>query len=270
VSENDLHFEEDEPRSSEPSGQGVSALVLNLSGYEGPIDVLLTLAREQKVDLIHIPILELAEQYLAFVEEAHKYHLELAADYLVMAAWLAFLKSKLLLPRENEQEPSAQEMEDALRYQLIRLQAMQEAGSKIMELPRKGQAFFSRGDPEGLPVSYRSVYDVSLYDLLRGYARARQEGPPAALDIEPIDLYSIDDAITRLREYLPNVPDWAALVFFLPDENMSPFKRRSAISTTLLAALELVRLGRADIRQDSGLYSPIFLKTANRPESVES
>ena len=263
-------FEEDEQPATADDESNGSGLVLNLSGYEGPIDVLLTLARDQKVDLIHISILELAEQYLVFVDEARKHFLELAADYLVMAAWLAYLKSKLLLPREEEEEPSADEMADALRYQLLRLQAMQEAGKKVMELPRKGLAFFTRGEPEGLPVSYRSIYDVSLYDLLRGYARSRQEGAPVSLDIEPIDLYSIDEAIDRLREFLPNVPDWATLLSFMPQGSMSPFKRRSAISTTLLAALELVRLGKADIRQDSGLYSPIFLKPANRPESVES
>lgn len=263
-------FEEDaHPVTSKDAG-GPSDLVLNLGGYEGPIDVLLALARDQKVDLIHISILELAEQYLVFVEVAREHYLELAADYLVMAAWLAFLKSKLLLPQEEEEEPSAAEMADALRYQLMRLQAMQDAGKKLMELPRKGQAFFTRGEPEGLPVTYRSVYDVSLYDLLRGYARSRQEGTPVTLDIEPTDLYSIDEAIDRLREFLPGVPDWTTLFSFLPQGAMSPFKRRSAISTTLLAALELVRVGKADIRQDGDLYAPIYLKPANRTESVES
>lgn len=263
-------FQEDERPDSDPeNGEVSSDLVLNLGGFEGPIDVLLTLARDQKVDLIHISILELAEQYLVFVEAARVHHLELAADYLVMAAWLAYLKSKILLPREAEEEPSASEMADALRWQLLRLESMQKAGKMLMELPRKGQNFFTHGDPEGLPVSYTSVYDISLYDLLRGYARSRQEGAPTALEIEPIDLYSIDDAISRLREFLPNVPDWTLLLSFLPKGDMSPFKRRSAISTTLLAVLELVRLGKADVRQDGGAFSPIFLKPANREESVE-
>jgi len=261
-------FEEDQPEAvrGEP---GPSDLVLNLAGFEGPIDVLLTLARDQKVDLIHISILELAQQYLKFVDAARQHYLELAADYLVMAAWLAFLKSKLLLPREEEEEPSAAEMADALKWQLLRLQAMQEAGKKLMELPRKGQAFFTRGDPEGLPVTYTSVYDISLYDLLRAYGRARQEGAPTALEIEPIDLYSIDEAIDRLRTVLPNVPDWTVLISFLPQGHLPPLKRRSAVSTTLLAALELVRQGKADIRQDGGPFSPIYLKPANRPEPVE-
>ena len=263
-------FQEDEPEQRPEAGVVSSDLVLNLGGFEGPIDVLLTLARDQKVDLIHISILDLAEQYLVFVEAARSQFLEMAADYLVMAAWLAYLKSKLLLPREDEEEPSATEMADALRWQLIRLQSMQDAGKKLMELPRKGLAFFTRGDPEGLPVSYTSVYDISLYDLLRGYARCRQEGAPTALEIEPIDLYSIDDAIERLRDILPNVPDWTTMMSFLPQGQLSPFKRRSAISTTLLAVLELVRQGKADIRQDGEAFSPIYLKPANRPESLES
>ncbi|MDG2243997.1 MAG: ScpA family protein [Rhodospirillaceae bacterium] len=263
-------FQEDEPEQQLASAVVSSDLVLNLGGFEGPIDVLLTLARDQKVDLIHISILDLAEQYLAFVEAARSQYLELAADYLVMAAWLAYLKSKILLPREEEEEPSASEMADALRWQLLRLQSMQDAGKKLMELPRKGQAFFTRGDPEGLPVSYTSVYDISLYDLLRGYARCRREGVPTALEIEPMDLYSIDDAIARLRDIFPNVPDWTTMMSFLPQEHLSPFKRRSAVSTTLLAVLELVRQGKADIRQDGGAFSPIYLKPANRPEPVES
>lgn len=263
-------FQEDEPEERVEGDEVSSDLVLNLGGFEGPIDVLLTLARDQKVDLIHISILDLAEQYLVFVEAARAQYLELAADYLVMAAWLAYLKSKLLLPREDELEPSAAEMADALKWQLLRLESMQKAGKALMELPRKGQNFFTRGDPEGLPTSYTSVYDISLYDLLRGYARSRQEGAPTALEIEPIDLYSIDDAIGRLREFLPNVPDWTTLNSFLPKGKLSPFKRRSAISTTLLAILELVRQGKADIRQDGGAFSPIYLKPANRPESVES
>ena len=131
-------FEEDEQPATADDGSNGSGLVLSLSGYEGPIDVLLTLARDQKVDLIHISILELAEQYLVFVDEARKHFLELAADYLVMAAWLAYLKSKLLLPREEEEEPSADEMADALRYQLLRLQAMQEAGKKLWNYRGRG------------------------------------------------------------------------------------------------------------------------------------
>jgi segregation and condensation protein A len=260
-------FEEDE----RPTGDGLHQLVLSLGGFEGPIDLLLTLARDQKVDLMHISILALAEQYLAFVETARQYHLELAADYLVMAAWLAFLKSKLLLPKEETGEQlSAEEMAEALKFQLMRLEAMQEAGKKIFELPRRGIHFFPRGNPEGLPITYRSVYDVTLYDLLRAYARQHKDKNVTALEIEPFDLYSIDDAIARLREILPNVPDWTDLQIFLPRGVRQPLMRRSAVSTTLVAVLELVRQGKADIRQDGGPFSPIYLKPADRPSLLNN
>jgi len=203
-----------------------------------------------------------------FVETARQFHLELAADYLVMAAWLAFLKSKLLLPKEeSDDQPSAEEMAEALRFQMRRLEAMQEAGRNLFELPRRGMGFYGRGAPEGLPVTYRAVYDVSLYDLLRAYARQHREKNITALEIEPFDLYSIDDAINRLREILPGVPDWTDLQSFLPQGIRQPLLRRSAISTTLIAVLELVRQGKADLRQDGGAYSPIFLKPANRPSA---
>ena len=259
----DLTFEEDPARDD---ADPMSRLVLSLGGFDGPIDVLLVLARDQKVDLMHISILALADQYLLFIDTAAAQQLELAADYLVMAAWLAFLKSKLLLPKEeNDDQPSAEEMAEALRFQMRRLEAMQEAGRKLFELPRRGMGFYPRGAPEGLPTTFRAVYDVSLYDLLRAYARQHREKNVTALEIEPFDLYSIDDAINRLREILPGVPDWTDLKSFLPQGIRQPLMRRSAISTTLIAVLELVRQGKADLRQDGGAYSPIYLKPANRP-----
>ena len=261
-------FEEDDRPISERLADPNALFVLNLGAFEGPIDVLLVLARDQKVDLMHISILALAEQYLRFIETARQSQLELAADYLVMAAWLAFLKSKLLLPKEeNDDQPSAEEMAEALKFQMMRLEAMQEAGRKVFQLPRKGINFYPRGAPEGLPVTLRAVYDVSLYDLLRAYGRQHNEKNVTALEIEPFDLYSIDDAIARLREILPGVPDWTELASFLPQGTLQPLMRRSAVSTTLIAVLELVRQGKADIRQDGGAYSPIFLKPANRPSA---
>ncbi len=257
-------FEED----AGPAGSGdpLSQLVLTLGAFEGPIDVLLVLARDQKVDLMHISILALAEQYLLFVETAREHQLELAADYLVMAAWLAYLKSKLLLPKEESgAEPSAEEMAEALKFQMRRLESMQEAGRKIFELPRRGIDFYPRGFNEGLPITYRTVYDVSLYDLLRAYGAQHREKNIKALEIEPFDLYSIEDAISRLREILPGVPDWTDLRAFLPKGVRQPLMRRSAVSTTLIAILEMVRQGKADVRQDGGAFSPIFIKPADRP-----
>ncbi|MDX2144638.1 MAG: ScpA family protein [Rhodospirillaceae bacterium] len=257
-------FQED----ADPAGRGPGSMadfVLTLGAYEGPIDVLLTLARDQKVDLKHISILALAEQYLNFIQTAQTLQLEIAADYLVMAAWLAYLKSKMLLPpEESGDQPSAEEMAEALKFQLLRLEAMQEAGRKLFALPRRGMDFFPRGQEEDLPVTYRPVYDVSLYDLLKAYATQHRDKAVQALEIEPFDLFSIDDAIVRLRELLPGVPDWSVLTTFLPKGIRQPLMRRSAVSTTLIAALELVREGKADIRQDAP-FAPIFLKPANRP-----
>jgi segregation and condensation protein A len=259
------NFEED----STPVAPGsMGDFVLSLGAYEGPIDVLLTLARDQKVDLKHISILALAEQYVGFIETAQALQLEIAADYLVMAAWLAYLKSKLLLPpEENDDQPSAEEMAEALKFQLLRLEAMQEAGRKLFALPIKGIDFFDRGMEEDLPVTYRPVYDVSLYDLLKAYAAQHRDKAVTALEIEAFDLFSIDEAIERLRQVLPGVPDWTTLFDFLPKGIRQPLLRRSAISTTFIAALELVRQGKAELRQD-GLYSPIFLKPANRIEAA--
>lgn len=261
-------FEEDDRPLAEWLADPNAQFVLNLGSFEGPIDVLLVLARDQKVDLMQVSILALADQYLKFIETARQHHLELAADYLVMAAWLAFLKSKLLLPKEESgDQPSAEEMAEALKFQMLRLESMQEAGRKVFELPRKGIDFYPRGAPEGLPVTLRTVYDVSLYDLLRAYGRQHNEKNVTALEIEPFDLFSIDDAIARLREILPGVPDWTELKAFLPQGVQQPLMRRSAISTTLIAVLEMVRQGKADIRQDGGAFSPIFLKPANRPSA---
>ncbi|MSO98126.1 MAG: segregation/condensation protein A [Rhodospirillaceae bacterium] len=263
--DDNLAFQED----AEPAGRGLGSMtdfVLSLGAYEGPIDVLLTLARDQKVDLKHISILALAEQYVRFVETAQQLQLEIAADYLVMAAWLAYLKSKLLLPpQDNGDQPSAEEMAEALKFQLLRLEAMQQAGRNLFALPIAGINFFRRGMEEDLPVTLRPVYDVSLYDLLKAYASQHRDKAVTALEIEPFDLCSIDDAIERLRTMLPGVPDWTTMFDFLPRGIRQPLMRRSAVSTTLIAALELVRMGKADIRQD-GLFSPIFLKPANRVE----
>jgi segregation and condensation protein A len=156
-------------------------------------------------------------------------------------------------------------MADALKFQLMRLEAMQQAGRNLFALPIRGVNFFTRGMAEGLPVTYRPVYDVSLYDLLKAYAAQHRDRAVSALEIEPFDLYSIEDAIERLRAVLPGVPDWSALLNFLPQGIRQPLMRRSAVSTTLVAALELVRQGRADIRQDGGPFSPIFIKPADRP-----
>jgi segregation and condensation protein A len=236
-------------------------LVVDLEGFEGPIDMLLTLAREQKVDLSRISILKLADQYLAFIASARHLKLELAADYLVMAAWLAYLKSRLLLPQPPEpDEPTVEEMAAALAHQLQRLEAMQQAGVRIMARPQLGRDVFGRGAPEGLPRVLVPVYEVSLYDLLKAYGEGRQRKEAAVLHIAPPELYSMDDAIARLERMLGRIRDWCSLMSFLPPLGRDPLVRRSAIASTLAASLELVRSGRLQLRQDNA-FGPIFLRS---------
>jgi len=242
-------------------------LVVDLAGYEGPIDVLLRLAREQKVDLIHISILELADQYLAFVAEARRLRLELAADYLVMAAWLAYLKSRLLLPDpQPEDEPTGEELAANLTYQLQRLEAMQQAGVRIMARPQLDRDTFGRGMPEGLSVVPRIAYDVTLYDLLRAYGEGRSRSEVGILHIEAQELYSMDEALERLTRILGRVPEWRTLSSFLPEGLTDGLMGRSAIAATFAASLELVRSGRLQLRQDSA-FGPIFLRSAPEQSS---
>ncbi len=243
---------------------GLPDLVLDLDGFEGPLDVLLTLAREQKVDLIHISILHLAEQYLGWVSRVRRANLELAADYLVMAAWLAFLKSRLLLPAPpGEAAPSGDEMAAALQFQLRRLEAMQDAGGRLMARPRLGREVFARGAPERLSDSATTVYDLTLYDLLKAYAdHARRRDDGAPLYISPSELYSVEAALRRLRGLLGlHVPDWRTLSAFLPDDLADPLLRRSALAATFVASLELVREGILEIRQNE-VYGDVLLRPA--------
>ena len=240
-------------------------LVVDLAGYEGPIDVLLKLAREQKVDLIHISILELADQYLKFVAEAHRLRLELAADYLVMAAWLAYLKSRLLLPDPQPgDEPTGEELAANLTYQLQRLEAMQQAGVRVMARPQLDRDTFARGMPEGLVMVSRIVYDVSLYDLLRAYGEGRSRNEGAVLHIEAAELYSMDEALERLTRILGHVPEWRSLASFLPTGLANGLVGRSAIAATFAASLELARSGRLQLRQDSA-FGPIWLRSLPEP-----
>jgi segregation and condensation protein A len=254
-----VQFEEDRAPAGPASDE---EFVLELEGYEGPIDVLLTLARDQKVDLKQISILELADQYLGFVARARRLRLELAADYLVMAAWLAYLKSRLLLPEPEEgEQPSGAELAAALAFQLQRLQSMQDAGRKLFERAQLGRDFFRRGDPEPLTIIRTPVYSASLYDLLRAYARQQPLAEAGVFRIAPSDLYSMDDALRRIGEMLGAAVDWSTLASFLPPELMHGVRRRSAMASTFAATLELVRSGRAQIRQEK-TFGPIYVRRA--------
>lgn len=249
-------FVEDRPTRA-PGEQ----LILDLDGFEGPLDALLELARHQKVDLTQISILQLANQYLAFVTQARKISLNLAADYLVMAAWLAYLKSRLLLPQASDgEEPSGPEMAAALRFQLRRLEAVREVAGRLMSRPRLGQEFFVRGAPEDIGPVASTVYEVSLYELLKAYSDQRRRGETQTLTIEPMDLYSIEDALMQLNRLLGTSADWATLVSFLPEILREGISARSALATTLVATLELARTGKLTLRQDKP-FGPIYLRS---------
>ncbi len=236
-------------------------LVLDLGGYEGPIDLLLSLAREQKVDLAKISILALADQYLAFIYRQQKLRLEIAADYLVMAAWLAYLKSRLLLPQPSqEDEPDAAEIAAALGHRLKLLEAMQTAGRRLMARPRLGHDFFLRGAPEGLATIAVPVWRLDLYELLRAYGDGHRRWTAAVLTIAPSVFHSMDDALKRLTRFLGRVPDWRELTRFLPVEPGGEGLRRSALAATFAAALELARDGRVELRQDRA-FGPIYLRS---------
>ncbi|MEX2449659.1 MAG: ScpA family protein [Rhodospirillales bacterium] len=252
----EIEFEEDHP---ENAGEG--AFIVDLDGFEGPIDMLLAMARHQKVDLAKISILQLADQYLMFVQHARRRNLELAADYLVMAAWLAYLKSKLLLPDlDAQEEPTGEEMAAALTFQLQRLEAMQNAGAKIVKLPQFRQAFFGRGNPERFRAVTKTVIDATLYDLLKAYGDMdRHKNSLQSLHIEPVNLYTVEDAIKRFERLLGTFPDWESLWRFLPRDLQSGLKSRSAMATTFTACLELAKQGRLRIRQNQ-TFGPIFLR----------
>ncbi len=241
---------------------GVAAFVVDLDGFEGPIDVLLTLAREHKLDLTQISILALADQYLEFVMEARRANLELAADYLVMAAWLAYLKSRLLLPDlGQEDEPTGDEMAAALAFQLRRLEVMQDSGQTLMARPRLGQDFFARGAPEAFRALYNPVLEVTLFDLLKAYGDQSRRAEGGTLHIEPFEIYTVEDALKRLESLLGSVPDWESLWQFLPDNMQEGIVARSAIASTFTASLELAREGKVKLRQ-SGPFGLIYLKAA--------
>jgi segregation and condensation protein A len=240
-------------------------LVVDLDGFEGPISLLLMLAREQKVDLTRISVLALADQYLSFISSAHRLELELAADYLVMAAWLAYLKSRLLLPDPPEDdEPSGAELEAALRFRLQRLEAMQKAVRRLFDLPLLGRDMFARGAPEGLRVTVRPAYGASLHDLLASYAEHRRRGTASVLRIEAPTYHSVDDALRRLSGLLGMTLDWRRLQAFLPPQAQDGPLFRSALAATFVASLELAKTGHIELKQEAR-FGPIFIRAARPP-----
>lgn len=252
----------DEPERIAPGDRlAAEALIVDVDGFEGPLDLLLTLSRTQKVDLRKISVLKLAEQYLGFVERARSLRIELAADYLVMAAWLAFLKSRLLLPPDpGDEGPSAEDLAAHLAFQLERLQAMRDAAARLMGRDQLGRDFFARGVPEDLTHQRTVRWTATLLDLMRAYARIRtkDEFRPFVLDREHV--YTMEQALDRMRGLIGYAGDWATLVSFLPDGwDGTPMARRSALASHFAAVLELAKRGQVVLRQGE-TFAPIELR----------
>lgn len=248
------------------------ALVVAVDGFEGPLDLLLRLARDQKVDLAKISVLKLAEQYLEFVDRARRLNLELAADYLVMAAWLAYLKSRLLLPLPPgaEGEPTADEMATRLRWRLQRLDAMREAAARLMARDRLGREVFARGAPEPVNVIKLRTHTDTLYDLLTAYSAQRLKtvkGNAYRLRHAPVLL--IEEARDRLERMLGRIGNWSTLISLLPVEWSMGQRRRSATASTLLACLELARDGKIEIRQLKP-FEDVYVKDRVKPPAMEA
>jgi segregation and condensation protein A len=256
MTESDDDFELD----AGPAASEAERLTLDLDGWEGPLDLLLTLARSQKVDLAKISILALVEQYLTFIHDAKKLRLEIAADYLVMAAWLAYLKSCLLLPKDPTVDPSPEELAMRLQLRLQRLQAMREAGARLIGRDRIGRDVFMRAAPAGLKVVRRSAWQADLYDLIRAYGIVRARTEPSVHIVSRRPVMTLDEALHRLERMIGARVEWTRLETFLPATSDREY-RRSALASSFVATLELARLGKISLQQD-GVFEPLYVRAA--------
>ncbi len=242
-----------------------ATFIVDLEGFEGPLDLLLALARDQKLDLRQISILALADQYLAYIVEVRRANLQVAAEYLVMAAWLAFLKSRLLLPvPPRADEPAAEAMAEALALRLRHLEAIRTAADRLMARPQLGRDVFPRGRRERLAPVVRTEFKASLFDLLTAYGRyLRRQERSVAWQVRPLDLFSVEDALARIGSMLGSVPGWEYLTRYLPDGATEGLRTgqlwaRSAVASTFVATLELAKQGVVEVRQ-SRPFGPIAL-----------
>ncbi|MEH7826800.1 segregation and condensation protein A [Gemmobacter denitrificans] len=250
-----------DPRQTVSDRLAAEALIVDVDGFEGPLDLLLTLSRTQKVDLRRISVLQLAEQYLGFVNKAKALRIELAADYLVMAAWLAYLKSRLLLPPDpTEEGPSAEELAAHLAFQLERLQAMREAAARLMARDQKGRDFFVRGHREEIERARRITYTASLIDLMRAYARIRTKDEFRPFVMDRHHVYTMEQALERLRGMIGYAASWTDLQSWLPEGwDTNPMRRRSSLAAHFAAVLEMAKRGQIDLRQ-SETFAPIQIR----------
>jgi segregation and condensation protein A len=232
---------------------------LDLDGWEGPLDLLLAMARSQKVDLKKISILALVDQYLAYIDGARELSVEVAADYLVMAAWLALLKSALLLPKDEELDPSPEEMALRLQLRLQRLQAMRDVGARLFARDRLGRDVFTRGAAEGLRVIRKRAWDASLFELMQAYGVVQARTRPVVHMVDRRPVLTLEAALERLERMIGATPTWADLISFLPADFTGEL-RRSALASSFAAALELARVGKLDIQPQNEAFAPIYLR----------
>jgi segregation and condensation protein A len=257
-----LSFEDVAPAER---ADGEPALMIDVDGFEGPLDLLLELARRQKVDLHRISILALAEQYILFIEQARRMRLELAADYLVMAAWLAYLKSRLLLPDPPKgEEPSAEDLATALALRLRRLEAIREVAKKLGERDWLGRDVFARGAPEPVVIRRDAHYEATLYDLLTAYARQRQIQFNARVSLHKRTVWSLIEARDALERLVGHLSDWTTLESYLIEYMVEPAMRPTVLASALSATLEMVREGKLTMRQDEA-FAPVWVKPVADP-----
>jgi segregation and condensation protein A len=235
-------------------------LTVDLGSWEGPLDLLLTLARSQKVDLREMSILALVDQYLAYINDARTLKLEIAADYLVMAAWLAYLKSGLLLPKDPEIEPSPEELALRLQLRLERLNAMREAGARLMARDRLGRDVFARGAPEGLRVVSKAKWDSGLFDLIQAYGHIKARAEPPLHIVHQRNVLTLEEAIDRVSRLVGSMVEWTVIHRFLPESDDPQF-RKSALASSFVATLELARQGKVALRQDDA-FAPLYVRAA--------
>lgn len=235
-------------------------LVVDVDGFEGPLDLLLTLARNQKVDLARISILALVEQYLQFVTEARKMRLELAADYLVMAAWLAYLKSRLLLPEQkDDEEPTGEELAAALAFRLKRLEAMRGCADRLMARNRLGRDIFARGAPETMSVEQKSIWSATIYELLTAYATQRQRQSVTSVRVLRRTVWSLQEARELLVRMIGRLGEWAPITSYLQDYMYDDENWATVVASTFSASLEMVREGQIELRQSSP-FAPVYIR----------
>ncbi|MHA6730443.1 segregation and condensation protein A [Devosia sp. A369] len=235
-------------------------MYVDVDGYEGPLDLLLDLARRQKVDLASISVLALAEQYLAFIETVREKRIEVAADYLVMAAWLAYLKSRLMVPQApSDDEPSGEMLAAMLQFRLKRLEAMRRAASQLMNRPRLGFQIYARGMPEPIQIQRTSLWEASLYDVLKAYSTQRERG--VSTDYSPIQrtVWSLQEARDILQRLIGDSFEWVSMDSYLAEYLAMPAERATIRASSFASSLELVRLGQIDLRQTE-TFGPLFMR----------